>query len=120
MKTKRGSVLRFEFDEDRLVDSVVRKVVAKLAPLLTGKAKVDPDAPEMMTLATFCAANDVSETFVREQIRAGKLKVIKAGRLTMVTADEGRRWRASLPSGLGPAPSLGKNSNGVDEERATP
>jgi hypothetical protein len=121
MKTKRGSAFRFDFDEDRLVDSVVRKVVAKLAPLLAGKAKLEPDQPAMQTLQSFCAANDLGVTFVRNEIRAGRLKVRKAGKLTMVDAEAAREWRASLPSGLGPAPPLGKkqpNGKEGDQPRA--
>jgi hypothetical protein len=124
MKTKRRPVFSFEIDEDRMVESiaskVVAKVIAKLA-LFTGKAKLEADAPAMRPFPVFCEANGISQTYGRGEIRAGRLRVRKCGKLTMVTAEDERAWRASLPSGTGPAPCVKKPSNRPnEEERAWP
>jgi hypothetical protein len=116
MSPKRRPVFQFEVDEDRIVDFVVTKLLAKLRPLLAGKAKLEASAPDMQTLDAFCQANGISKTFAREQIRAGKLKIKKAGKSTMVAREDAEAWRAGLSTKTLPSPGQRKaeeNGNGA-------
>lgn len=47
----------------------------------------------------FCAAHGVGRSFVYEEIRRGALKIVKAGRRTLIPADEALRWQAKRLEG---------------------
>ena len=48
------------------------------------------------SIPQFCAACAVGRTFVYDEIKAGRLRAVKAGRRTLIDAGEARRWFASL------------------------
>lgn len=50
------------------------------------------------TIPEFGAACGVGTTFVYGEIQAGRLKALKAGRRTIIDAQEAKRWLASLRS----------------------
>ncbi|MCL4807679.1 MAG: helix-turn-helix domain-containing protein [Thermoanaerobaculia bacterium] len=51
----------------------------------------------MVRLGDAAASLGVSEAFVRGEIRNGRMEARKAGRATLIPADELRRWAADLP-----------------------
>lgn len=50
------------------------------------------------SIPQFCQVCAVGRTFVYDEIKAGRLHCLKAGRRTLIDATEARRWVASLPS----------------------
>lgn len=51
------------------------------------------------TIDEFCGSFGVGRSYVYEEIKAGRLKSRKAGRRTLITADDARAWLSSLPFG---------------------
>ncbi len=49
------------------------------------------------TVKQFCGAFGVGHTFVYAEIAAGRLRVRKAGRRTLVMRADAERWAAGLP-----------------------
>jgi predicted site-specific integrase-resolvase len=45
----------------------------------------------------FCERNTIGPTTFYKEIKAGRLKVLKCGKATFVTAEQEREWLASLP-----------------------
>src|SRR5215471_18728081 len=112
MSSKRRPVFQFEVDENRIIDGVVNKLLARLRPLLAGKAKAEPSAPDMQTLEAFCQSNGLGKSFVRKEIREGRLRVRKAGKLTMIAREDAEAWRAGLSTKPLPRPGQRKEENG--------
>ena len=54
---------------------------------------------EAYTLDEFCRRHGVGRTFAYKEIAAGRLKIRKAGRRTLVLPEDAAEWRASLPAG---------------------
>ena len=50
------------------------------------------------TISEFCRRNRVSRTFAYGEIGAGRLRVVKAGRRTLVPVASEREWLARLPA----------------------
>lgn len=50
-------------------------------------------------LKSFCEAFSIGRTKVYQEIREGKLKTLKVGRRTIITAQAADDWLNSLPSG---------------------
>ncbi|TWB62233.1 helix-turn-helix domain-containing protein [Nitrospirillum viridazoti] len=46
----------------------------------------------------FCTATNTSRSTFYREVNAGRLKPLKRGRRTMITAEEAARWLASLPA----------------------
>lgn len=53
-------------------------------------------AVEAYTISTFCRVYGVGRSFTYEEIRAGRLKIVKAGRRTLIPAKSARSWFANL------------------------
>ena len=51
------------------------------------------------TIEEFCKAYGIGRTFVYKEISAGRLRVKKAGRRTIILAADAKDWRESLPDG---------------------
>lgn len=49
-------------------------------------------------IAEFCRRNSVGRSFAYDQIAAGRLKAVKAGRITLITAEAERDWLEALPA----------------------
>ena len=48
-------------------------------------------------IAEFCQAFGVGKTKVFDEIKEGRLKVRKAGRMTLIRAEDAKAWLDSLP-----------------------
>lgn len=48
------------------------------------------------SVTSFAELNDVSRSYVFDQIRAGSLKSFKAGRRTLISAEAAAAWRGRL------------------------
>jgi hypothetical protein len=51
-----------------------------------------------MSLHHFCERYDIGRTKAYEEINAGRLKARKAGRRTLITADDAEDWLSHLPA----------------------
>jgi hypothetical protein len=51
-----------------------------------------------MSVQAFCARYDIGRTKAYEEINAGRLKARKAGRRTIITADDAEEWLSRLPA----------------------
>jgi excisionase family DNA binding protein len=60
-------------------------------------------APEAYTVETFCKIFGVGRSFTYELFKAGTLRPVKAGRRTLIPADQARDWFRSLQSSAGSA-----------------
>ncbi len=49
------------------------------------------------TVEAFGAAYDVGRTFTYAEIKAGRLRAVKAGHRTLIPVDAAEAWFASLP-----------------------
>ena len=50
-----------------------------------------------MSVQAFCERYDIGRTKAYEEINAGRLKARKAGRRTIITADDAEDWLSRLP-----------------------
>lgn len=50
------------------------------------------------TIKEFMARASVGRSFVYEEIAAGRLRAVKAGRKTLILEEDARAWFATLPS----------------------
>ena len=48
------------------------------------------------SICTLSDACELGRTFIYEEIKAGRLRTLKAGRRTLIEAAEARRWLSSL------------------------
>jgi hypothetical protein len=55
-------------------------------------------APAAYTIAGFCAAYGVGRTFTYAEVKAGRLRLVKAGNRTLIGAAEAQRWFDNLPA----------------------
>lgn len=67
----------------------------------------NPAAPGKLTplaysLPTFCELIDISRATLDREVADGRLRVVKIGSASRITADEGARYLATLP--VRPAP----------------
>jgi hypothetical protein len=51
-----------------------------------------------MSVQAFCERYDIGRTKAYEEINAGRLKARKAGRRTIITADDAEDWLSRLPA----------------------
>ena len=51
-----------------------------------------------MSIRTFCKTYDIGRTSTYTEIKAGRLKVRKLGRRTIITADDAEEWLSRLPA----------------------
>jgi len=49
------------------------------------------------SILELCRSVGIGRTTAYEEIRSGRLKVIKVGKRTLITAEELQRWLESLP-----------------------
>jgi excisionase family DNA binding protein len=52
----------------------------------------------VFSVAEFCNRYGVGRTTTYEEIKAGRLQAVKAGKRTLVTADAAESWLKSLPT----------------------
>lgn len=46
----------------------------------------------------FCEMHSIGRSFFYEEVARGNIRIVKAGRKTLVLADDARRWREMLPA----------------------
>lgn len=61
--------------------------------------------PQAYDIRSFCAAYSVSRSFAYLEIKAGRLKPLKAGRRTLIPRQAAEDWLNALNSGRGKAPA---------------
>jgi hypothetical protein len=65
---------------------------------------MDQIAPQAYDMRSFCAAYGISRSFAYVEIKAGRLKTLKAGRRTLISRQAADDWLNSLDRGVGYAP----------------
>lgn len=51
-----------------------------------------------LTVADFCSHYSICRTTFYAEVKAGRLRVLKAGKRTLIAASEAQRWLDNLPS----------------------
>lgn len=52
-----------------------------------------------MSIDAFCRWAGIGRSLAYKEIEAGRLRIKKVGRRTLITMDEARNWLANLPDG---------------------
>jgi hypothetical protein len=65
--------------------------------VVTGMAKVMENEKRAFSIAAFCENYGIGRTSAYEEIAAGRLQVVKAGKRTLVPADAAESWLRNLP-----------------------
>lgn len=60
------------------------------------RANASPLPVEAYTIPDFCRAYGVGRSFTYEEIKAGRLRIVKAGRRTLIPAASARKWFTRL------------------------
>jgi hypothetical protein len=55
-----------------------------------------PQAKLALTVADFCATCSIGRSLFYEEVKAGRINILKAGKRTLVPATEAQRWLESL------------------------
>ncbi len=63
------------------------------SPADNQKADTMPVTPLAFDIPKFCAAHDVGRSTVYEEIRAGRLQIMKVGKLTRISIEAAAKWR---------------------------
>ena len=66
-------------------------------PILSDRERQRRELQRAMSIRTFCKTYDIGRTSAYTEIRAGRLKVRKVGRRTIITADDAEEWLSRLP-----------------------
>jgi hypothetical protein len=74
--------------------------------LINGLIEAAP-APDRLaySIAEFCVAARIGQSLAYAEIAAGRLKVVRVGRRTLVPVDAAKAWLASLPEGVAGEPA---------------
>lgn len=67
-------------------------------PLISEREPRGRTGQRAMSIRAFCDTYDIGRTKAYEEINAGRLKARKAGRRTIVTADDAEQWLSCLPT----------------------
>jgi excisionase family DNA binding protein len=62
-----------------------------------GDPRPQPAPPRAFSITEFCRRYGIGRTNVYEQIAAGRLRAVKAGRRTLITLEAAEAWLAALP-----------------------
>lgn len=57
-----------------------------------------PIAKVALTVADFCSHYSIGRTTFYDEVKAGRLRILKAGKRTLIAASEAQRWLDNLPS----------------------
>jgi hypothetical protein len=63
----------------------------------TGTERHSTVAPQAFSIPEFAKRNGVGQSKVYDEINAGRLRARKAGKRTLIFAEDERDWRAALP-----------------------
>ena len=53
--------------------------------------------PRALSVKSFCRRYEIGRTKFYEMLKQGEIRVVKAGRRTLILADDLERWERSLP-----------------------
>jgi hypothetical protein len=67
-------------------------------PNISDRERQRSSWPRAMSVHDFCDRYDIGRTKAYEEINAGRLKARKAGRRTIITADDAEEWLSRLPA----------------------
>jgi excisionase family DNA binding protein len=56
-----------------------------------------PSPPRVFSICEFCRRYGIGRTNAYQEIAAGRLRAVKAGRRTLITHEAAEAWLASLP-----------------------
>ena len=70
----------------------------RTAGVVAGMAKVMENEKRAFSIAAFCENYGIGRTSAYEEIAAGRLRVVKAGKRTLVPADAAEAWLKNLPN----------------------
>ena len=65
---------------------------------------MDQIVPQAYDVRSFCTAYGISRSFAYVEIKAGRLKTLKAGRRTLIPRQAADDWLNGLDRGVGKAP----------------
>jgi hypothetical protein len=68
-----------------------------MAPHITDRERQRRAWQRAMSIRAFCERYDIGRTSVYVEISAGRLRARKAGRRTIITADDAEEWLSRLP-----------------------
>jgi hypothetical protein len=66
-------------------------------PNISDRERERRSVQRAMSLQVFCERYDIGRTKAYEEINEGRLKARKAGRRTIITADDAEDWLSRLP-----------------------
>jgi hypothetical protein len=78
-----------------------------------GDGDVDQIAPQAYDMRSFCTAYGISRSFAYVEIKAGRLKTLKAGRRTLISRQAADDWLNSLDCGVGQAPGKSRRPSSL-------
>jgi excisionase family DNA binding protein len=58
------------------------------------------------SIAEFCERYGIGRTSAYQEIRKGRLRVVKVGKRSLVTEDSAEEWLQNLPEQVSPMPEL--------------
>jgi hypothetical protein len=74
--------------------------------LTNGLVEATPAPPRLAyTMDEFCRAATIGQSLAYAEIAAGRLKIVRVGRRTLVPVDSAKAWLASLPEGVADEPA---------------
>jgi hypothetical protein len=77
-----------------------------IAALTTGPTDSVPALDRLAySLNSFCSAAEIGQSLAYDEIAAGRLKVVRVGRRTLVPVEAAKAWLASLSEGVGGEPA---------------
>jgi excisionase family DNA binding protein len=68
-----------------------------LSPVATASA-TSPSAKRAFSIAEFCEKYGICRTKAYEEIKAGRLRVVKVGRRSLIKGTDAELWLAALPA----------------------
>jgi excisionase family DNA binding protein len=68
-----------------------------LSPVPAGSTK-RASAKRALSIAEFCDRYGIRRTKTYEEIKAGRLRIVKAGRRSLIKETDAEAWLAALPS----------------------
>jgi excisionase family DNA binding protein len=79
---------------------------ARPAALINGLIEASPAADRLAyTMDEFCRAVTIGRSLAYAEISAGRLRVVRVGRRTLVPVDAAKAWLDNLPQGVASEPA---------------
>jgi hypothetical protein len=95
-RAAKGSTISVAVDHARLAGAIAEYLFELIEQRFGGQLGRVEVPPLLLTVAAICERTGLGQTFVKNEIRAGRLRARKAGDRPIVTAEDFDRWVASL------------------------